>query len=31
MIDKIENELPEGGSALIVPVEEANGPMIIND
>lgn len=31
MINKIENELPEGGSALIVLVEVANGPMIIND
>lgn len=30
-IDAIENELPEGGSALIVLVEETNGPMIIND
>ena len=30
MIDKIEGELPEGGSALIVLVEEANGPMIVN-
>jgi uncharacterized membrane protein len=30
-IDKIENELSEGGSALIVLVEEANGPTIVND
>lgn len=30
-IDKIEGELPEGGSAIIVLVEEKNGPMIIND
>ena len=30
-IDKIEDELPEGGSAIIVLVEERNGPMIIND
>ena len=30
-IEKIEDELPEGGSALIVLVEEANGPMIVND
>ncbi len=30
-IDEIESELPEGGSALIVLVEESNGPMIIRD
>ena len=30
-IDDIEDELPEGGSANIVLVEEKNGLMIIND
>ena len=30
-IDDIEDELPEGGSAIIVLVVEKNGPMIIND
>jgi len=31
MVDKIENALPEGGSAIIVLVEEKNGKIIIND
>jgi uncharacterized membrane protein len=30
-IDEIEGELPEGGSAIIVLVEEKNGSMIVND
>ena len=30
-VDNIENALPEGGSAIIVLVEEKNGKRIIND